>query len=209
MAKYSRYQDYVIANGKFVGEFEEMYQDFGDPWEQSSREAGRSEKTLAIYLCRKYGFRSVLELGCGLGHFSNEIQKAGLSVTGVDVSQTAIRKATAAYPKCSFLCGDILDFQIYEENHPDCIILSEITWYVLDKLDDFLSYYKKASWNKVKPYLLHLLTLYPEGVQQYGKQYFSDLKGILTYFSLDYEEYGQITYKDLDWASRTYFLAKA
>jgi hypothetical protein len=47
------------------------------------------------------------------------------------------------------------------------------------------------------------------GVQQYGKEYFSDLKGILQYFSLDYEEYGQVFYKDLDWASRSYFLGRA
>lgn len=33
--KYQRYQDYVIRDGRLVGEFEEMYRDFDDPWGQS------------------------------------------------------------------------------------------------------------------------------------------------------------------------------
>ena len=31
LTKYSRYQDYVIKNGRLVGEFDEMYRDFDDP----------------------------------------------------------------------------------------------------------------------------------------------------------------------------------
>ena len=30
--KKKNYQDYVIKNGKFIGEFEKCYQDFKDPW---------------------------------------------------------------------------------------------------------------------------------------------------------------------------------
>ena len=33
-----KYQDLVIKDGKFVGEFEKMYQEFDDPWYQT-REA--------------------------------------------------------------------------------------------------------------------------------------------------------------------------
>ena len=32
--KYSKYQDYVIKNGKIIGVFEQMYQDCKDPWFQ-------------------------------------------------------------------------------------------------------------------------------------------------------------------------------
>ena len=31
MKKHKKYQDYVIKNGKLIGEFEEMYKDFDDP----------------------------------------------------------------------------------------------------------------------------------------------------------------------------------
>jgi hypothetical protein len=37
MKRYKKYQDYVIKDGKLVDEFEQMYQDFEDPWEQSER----------------------------------------------------------------------------------------------------------------------------------------------------------------------------
>ena len=30
-----RYQDYVIKDGKFIGDFEGMYRNFDDPWHQS------------------------------------------------------------------------------------------------------------------------------------------------------------------------------
>ena len=36
--KYPKYQDYVIKNGKLVGEFEQIYQDYEDPWHQSKEE---------------------------------------------------------------------------------------------------------------------------------------------------------------------------
>ena len=36
MPKYTRYQGYVIKEGKLVAEFEAMYQDFGDPWKQGA-----------------------------------------------------------------------------------------------------------------------------------------------------------------------------
>ena len=34
--KTNRYQDYVIKDGKFIGDFEKMYQNCSDPWEQSN-----------------------------------------------------------------------------------------------------------------------------------------------------------------------------
>lgn len=50
-----KYQDFVIRNGEFVGEFEEMYQRFEDPWEQTKRELYSSDKAVALNLIQKYG----------------------------------------------------------------------------------------------------------------------------------------------------------
>lgn len=146
----------------------------------------------------------MVELGCGLGHFTDEIARLGVQVTGVDVSSTAIAKAKKNYPCISFVAADILNVDAYLSNKTDLVIMSEITWYVLDKLDAFLNICKRRN----SLYLLHLLATYPQGVQKYGADKFTDLQGILKYFALDYEEYGEIKYKDLDWCSRTYFLGK-
>ena len=72
--KHGRYQDYVIKDGKLVGEFEEMYKDFDDPWEQTTREAWASEKAVGLNLIQKVKAKRIIELGCGLGHYTKRIK---------------------------------------------------------------------------------------------------------------------------------------
>lgn len=67
MKRYKKYQDYVIKDGKLVGEFEQMYQDFEDPWQQSEREMFASEKAVCVNLIKSLSCSSVVELGCGFG----------------------------------------------------------------------------------------------------------------------------------------------
>src|SRR4030042_2863068 len=121
--KYEKYQDYVIKNGKFVGEFEEMYRDFKDPWEQTTREEWAMEKIITLNLIRKIKAKKVIELGWGLGYFTNKIKNLGVDVLGIDISETAIKKARNKYPRCRFIAGDILDKEIYREFKPDVIVM--------------------------------------------------------------------------------------
>ena len=71
--KYPSYQDYVIKDGNIIGEFEQMYQDFDDPWEQGAKEEWASEKIVALKMIEKLKPKKVIELGCGHGHFTNRI----------------------------------------------------------------------------------------------------------------------------------------
>jgi len=73
MSRYPCYQDYVIKDGRFIGEFEEMYRDFEDPWEQSERERYAIEKIIGLEILSKYGHRKPLEYGCGLGFYTNRL----------------------------------------------------------------------------------------------------------------------------------------
>jgi hypothetical protein len=67
--------------------------------------------------------------------------------------------------------------------------MAVITWYVLSDLDQFLLDLNSYARNRDKPtYLIHLLATYPPGVQQYGRDRFFDLTGILNYFNLEYLE---------------------
>ena len=70
MSNYSRYQDYVIKDGQLVGEFEQMYVDFDDPWEQTTRELHSIEKIIGIQLLKKNGHIRPLVYGCGLGMYT-------------------------------------------------------------------------------------------------------------------------------------------
>ena len=203
--KYSRYQDYVIKDGKFVGEFEEMYRDYDDPWEQTTREEWASEKAVALNIIQKLKAKRVIELGCGLGHYAKKISDLGVEVLGVDISETAIEKAKSNYPQCKFSVGDILDYSIYRDFQPDIIIMAEITWYVLDKLDDFIAFLKR---DFPDTYLIHLLTTYPDGVQKHGKEKFTNLQQIRSYFKAEYLEWGEISYPEMEGCKRTYFIGK-
>ena len=93
MKKYQSYHNYFIQDGKLIGEFEQMYQDFEDPWEQSTREVFSIEKIVGIELLKKYGHQKPLEYGCGLGYYTRQLAEHFDSVCGVDISETAIQKA--------------------------------------------------------------------------------------------------------------------
>lgn len=203
--KYPRYQDYVIKDGKFIGKFEEMYRDFDDPWEQTKNEEWASEKAVALSHIQKLKAKKVMELGCGLGHYTDKISKLGVEAIGVDISATAIDKAKLKYPNYQFIVADILDFDIYRDIKPDIIIMAEITWYVLDKLDRFIDFIRTEM---PQTYLIHLLTIYPEGVQKYGMDKFTNLQQIMAYFKAQYLEWGEISNPEIKGCKRTYFVGQ-
>ena len=43
-----KYQDYVIKDGNFVGDFEGLYKDFEDPWYQSKDEMLEDSRRIII-----------------------------------------------------------------------------------------------------------------------------------------------------------------
>lgn len=201
MAKH--YRDYILKDGKFIGDFETMYRECEDPWKQSSGRDYRSEIAVTLNLLKKHGCRAVVELGCGKGIFTQKIHAAGIPVTGVDIAPTAIRMARSLSPQIPFEVADILDFDLLKRLSPDCILMADVTWYVLDKLDAFLDFYR--SLENVR--LLHILVTYPPGVQKYGTDKFTTLDEILRYFNLNYEEFGSVSYAENRGHFHTWFMA--
>lgn len=65
----------------------------------------------------------VLDVGCGFGHLGINIAKAGFETTGIDISKTAIDRATElagqANVNCRFLQADLLNY--YSPEHYDII----------------------------------------------------------------------------------------
>jgi len=204
LTKHRRYQDYVIRDGKLVGEFEEMYRDFDDPWEQSAHEPHALDKTIGLALLRKYGHRRALEYGCGLGHFTAQLNREIGAAAGIDISHTAIRKARADYPDTDFFVGDISDELPISTFKPDVLVFAEITWYVLESLGAF----KKLMLAQCAGQgFLHLLTVYPEGLQRYGNDYFTSLDEILAYWSdaVTIKEWGWVSNQEFNGVARTFF----
>jgi SAM-dependent methyltransferase len=204
MPKYERYQDYVIRDGRLIGEFEQMYRDFDDPWHESKREQFSSDKAVGLNLLARlkahHGAKKVIEVGCGFGHYTARIAGVGLEAAGIDIAPTAIDKARRRHICAEFMVGTIDQHEIFRARKPDVIVMAEVTWYVLDHLQDFLHFLRAEL---PDTYLLHLLNVYPPGVQTYGVDFFTDLHGIKRCFGMRCLESGEVY---VDGGTRTWFL---
>lgn len=208
---------YVISDGHFIGDFEGLYREVGDPWEQSTEKyINSSRRRLAIHwttrLRQLRNCQRVLDIGCGYGHMAAELASEGFGVVGVDISATAIREARRLHRGPTFLCREIISSDLLDDIDADIILMSEVTWYLLDKLhllrDGLVAY----AANRDRPtYLIHLLETYEEGVQQYGRDFFTDLTSILTWWSIPWIEAGVVSTQQVDGfeaGSGTYFIGR-
>lgn len=107
----SRYQDYVIKDGVFIGKFEEMYQKFDDPWDQKKNVDDLYVHYATSMTIRDINSKHVLEVGCGLGALTNYLSNLNpdVHIVGMDISESAIRKAQEAFPDRTFFVGNIND----------------------------------------------------------------------------------------------------
>jgi cyclopropane fatty-acyl-phospholipid synthase-like methyltransferase len=164
--------------GTFRGEFEEMYQDIEDPW---GCEIGQSSLNNKIFMEVVFDgdphFDKILDIGCGLGGLLNavKVRNGEGYVLGIDVSQTAIRKAKERYPDLNFNCHDILQGELPEEGY-DLIILSEVLWYVLKDLPLFFA---RVSGMMSSAGLLAIHQYFPDD-QNFGREQIDGLPGFLT-----------------------------
>ncbi|KQC04991.1 MAG: hypothetical protein APR53_09100 [Methanoculleus sp. SDB] len=179
----AKYQDYVIKDGEFIGKFEEMYREFEDPWHQSEGLDFSFSRSATIGLIKKFGIKSMVEFGCGLGHTTHLIkEKTGINIAGVDVSETAIKKAQRNYADIDFFVDNIENIAHYGayEN----ILFAEITWYILE--DDQISRIFDSMMDNFKNnYFIHNLVFY-HGQQKYGNNYFTSLDEFIEFCPFQY-----------------------
>ncbi len=179
--KAKTYHDYVIKNGKFIGKFDEMYAECKDPWMQSTQPNKYSRMAGMIHI-KNFGVQSILECGCGLGYYTNWIkQEVNIVPKSIDISPVAIEKAKILFPDLDFEVADIsTDLKRYLDY--ECIILSEIIWYILPDLKNILQTMQDDFRGK------HLIVnqVFYKGTQKYGTEYFTNLSEFIEYvpFSL-------------------------
>lgn len=199
-----------------VGNFEEMYQDFLDPWHQSEVAHIKDSARVAVInwaerLSIEIGGLRVLELGCGYGHITHQLNERGIKAIGIDVSESAITKARVLYPHSQFEVSKFDNWPLLLELNADVFILADITWYVLPFLSPFLEQLRKyAKSRSSSTFLFHTLTSYEPGEQQYGTEYFTNLSEMLSFFSLTYLETGEIRVisENQKITTRNYFIAQ-
>jgi SAM-dependent methyltransferase len=140
------YHDYVIKDGKFIGAFEEMYQNIEDPWSHGDATAVQYDLVLLLIkrnnICSNGG--RILDIGCGKGAFTSRIKGMldQCSVTGIDIAPTAIRHARNRYGSIgiNFLALDIQQDYKKITGKFNLIIMSQILWYVLPSIREITDY---------------------------------------------------------------------
>lgn len=175
-----KYQDLVIKDGKFIGEFEKMYQSFNDPWGQSEKIYSSSISRRSVcHFIERFGLESIVEFGCGLGHTSKYIKdETEIEILGIDIAPTSIQKASLTYPSIEFRVDDVKNIGSYKNF--DCIFFSEITWYLLEDqlIDNVFSILSKEMKGK---YFIHNLVFYKNQSQSYGRDYFSTFDAFIAF----------------------------
>jgi len=123
------YHDYVFdtENRKFIGRFEEMYENEEknqyDSWFQDN--LTHITKRIAFSILQDYNFSTIADFGCGKGNFTHLLKKKNNKIVGIDISNNAIKKARIRFPE--------LEWRVTNGSPDDfkCII-SELNWGMLD-----------------------------------------------------------------------------
>lgn len=184
------YRNYVIKNGKFIGAFEEMYQNVEDPWHVG--DATQVQYDIGLYLlkkrdvCNKGG--SILDVGCGLGAFTARLkgQMPNADIIGVDIAPTAIKKARKRYGNLGieFKVLDIQKEYTGIRNTFDLIVLSQLMWYVLLDFKKIVNHLGEHCLSK-NGYVLVNQAFYKPEEQKYGKEVVSTVEDMLNLINLD------------------------
>jgi SAM-dependent methyltransferase len=184
------YRDYVIKNGKFIGAFEEMYQNVEDPWHVGN--ATQIQYDIGLYLLKKRDVCSeggnVLDVGCGLGAFTARLkeQMPKAEIIGVDIAPTAIEKARKRYGNLGieFKALDIQKEYTRIENRFDLIVLSQLMWYVLPDFKKIVDYIGERCLTE-NGYVLVNQAFYKSEEQKYGKEIVSTVEDMLNLVDLE------------------------
>jgi len=132
------YHDYVIKDGRLIGEFDQMYRKSQEvPWHQDDARR-RLDCQLAAAMVRQYGpFRRVLEVGSGLGYFADMLAEAAEaeSLLGVDVSPEAVRRASTLFPALQFETADVMRPGVTRGRTYALVAIRGTFWYVFPEID--------------------------------------------------------------------------
>lgn len=164
--KTNNYQPYFVRDGRFIGDFEEMYRQCDDPWHQDAIQPVAEDFALGLLGARRY--ERILDLGCGKGRLTQRLKMiTSGAVTAVDISPTAVQIAKARYPGIEFMADAIPPLR-FPDGSFDLVVTGELLWYLLPKLPELLGEIRRV----LKPggHYLAIQQFYQPGEQSYGNE---------------------------------------
>ena len=90
-------------------------------------------KSLLSFIGKKSTLR-ILDVCCGTGKYSCYFFNYGHSVTGIDISDAAIKKAKALQPQINWICEDVITYD-YPQDKFDLIFMSGPSFYNDENID--------------------------------------------------------------------------
>lgn len=198
----TRYQDYVIRDGRFVGQFDSMYRNAAEvPWHQDET-VNAIFSDLTVTLLKRKCVNSLLDVGCGLGYMAERLRceiPELKRVVGLDVSETAIVRARKMFPRIEFLAGTLEN--LGGDERFQVVVSKDVLWYVLDNLSDYFAALVRRSSRWV-----YVGQSFPESRPFYGDTIFPDAQALLLF--LDRSGGGQVVYslveRDATYSGREY-----
>ena len=198
--------DYVFketdGNLEFVGDFDSLYENEGDPWNQSAKNGEisdyylHSRKRLTNQL-KNINSRSIFEIGCGLGYTTNDIQQSipNAKVTGADISGIAIKKANKLFPNLNFVQANICETDFSFKQKQDVVVLNQLLWYILEcfpvSLKNCYDLLKKDG-------KLVFSQAFLQSKQRYAAEISDGYDGLVNYLNENAKQLFKIEYSDFD-----------
>ena len=138
--------NFIIKDEKWVRDFESMYQNFEDPWDQNKNHLKDVANELAFSLLKNMAeknnlkIKQILDIGCADGYFANcffDIFGDNLKLTSTDISKTAISRANIHNQYRSHSNFIVDDCRIFNEdfmNQFDIIFSARTLYYVAPEI---------------------------------------------------------------------------
>lgn len=99
-----------------------------DAWYQSTRGSwfGQQEFSILLKLFTPIAGQSLLDVGCGTGHFSQRFQQSGLEVTGLDPDLSMIEFAKTKQSRVKYIEGDALALPFADNTFDYCSAITSL-----------------------------------------------------------------------------------
>jgi len=101
------------------------------PYSDSLRPLRRGDKILACLRSLRLEGPTILDMGCGMGWFANELARFG-PTTGIDLCDEAIARAKSNFPRVTFHAGNVFEMRL-PKGHFDVVVSQEVIAHVPDQ----------------------------------------------------------------------------
>lgn len=197
------YHDYVIRDGKLIGEFEAMYRNSVDiPWHQNQQDDWIDVRLTTQLLLDLAPFAEIHDLGCGLGYYLDLLRKSLGAQTcrgfGYDVSATACERARQLFPHFSFSALDLTssppDSRSERSEAKRLFAIRGTLWYVFPHIRNVVRLIRSRMHGGDK--LLVVQNFPPLNSSFVGKDVIPDHQALIRHFSAEFGPARHVWYED-------------